>query len=762
MKTIKLFILPIIATLLLLSSSVCSQEWINHGPWHSSLTGLKYNPHDTTEVWGLSGEGGYWISSDGGEHFTFNSPLIPGIDERSPSNVYFHPEMMDMRFLQFGSYQVDSLYRSSDAGVTWQRIAVPLDTVTISCVHFSKTPPYNIYIGESIWDADHDDALVYSSEDNGDTWQVFHSIESRDQIQTIQTIPNNPDVFFIKSAGYDPLQPETHELQYTLNGGETWIEYHVDYQVHGDVNLSDDFYVDPDDPFHWLSESNVYYGVYQGIHQTWDSGESWEEISGGSPDMGYSLRNFQVDEDWNIYYCANTWYFQSEDHGQTWTSPTDDIGGWRIDFDYMRSFALSLDVSCNPMNPDNRLFANQRGLFRTNDGGESVEMVGRGIGGSSITDLLATENSLFAANKYAGLWRYDDELDGWNHCFARDVTSIIANQIDSDIIYTSGKEIYRYDSTADNYNHVVSWVYIDGAVDAVNSDIIYTHFFGQGFARSMDGGETWDNELSIGWAYSVECDPVVPGKLFVSDRPGLYLSEDYAETFELVNEDAPVFRKIVLHPQGAFYGLTENVDPGRPVENRIFFSENDGVTLSEISTNIPNNEIVDIALHPTNKYYLFAATTDGIYTTWDRGETWTLFQGNWTSPVTAIAFSPDGTDIHIGTQADGIWSFYDYFTDVDDPTDVNQLPTDFEVSAVYPNPFNSTFRVTVELPRSSHLQIELFNINGQLVRSLAEREYSAGIHTLEVGALGIGAGIYFLNVKAMREDAIQRKIVLLK
>jgi len=44
------------------------------------------------------------------------------------------------------------------------------------------------------------------------------------------------------------------------------------------------------------------------------------------------------------------------------------------------------------------------------------------------------------------------------------------------------------------------------------------------------------------------------------------------------------------------------------------------------------------------------------------------------------------------------------------------LPGIFDFDSVYPNPFNSTTRVQFELFKSSHVNVGLYNINGQLIR----------------------------------------------
>ena len=69
----------------------------------------------------------------------------------------------------------------------------------------------------------------------------------------------------------------------------------------------------------------------------------------------------------------------------------------------------------------------------------------------------------------------------------------------------------------------------------------------------------------------------------------------------------------------------------------------------------------------------------------------------------------------------------DILTAVEDD-DPPELPLNFRLSQNYPNPFNPTTQIEYSLPARGHVKIEVFNILGQQVRILIDREQPAGAH----------------------------------
>jgi len=94
--------------------------------------------------------------------------------------------------------------------------------------------------------------------------------------------------------------------------------------------------------------------------------------------------------------------------------------------------------------------------------------------------------------------------------------------------------------------------------------------------------------------------------------------------------------------------------------------------------------------------------------------------------------------------------------------DVNPLvPTQWSFDGVYPNPFNPTTSVKFGLPQSALVQAKLFNILGQEVTTLMNRNMPAGHHTLSINGENLSSGVYFLKFNAgPMEEA--HKVILLK
>ncbi len=75
-----------------------------------------------------------------------------------------------------------------------------------------------------------------------------------------------------------------------------------------------------------------------------------------------------------------------------------------------------------------------------------------------------------------------------------------------------------------------------------------------------------------------------------------------------------------------------------------------------------------------------------------------------------------------------------------------ELPDQFQVYPAFPNPFNPSTRLVFEIPGSSLVTIDIFSVDGRLVRRIFEQDRPQGMHTAVFDAQGLGSGIYFARV----------------
>ncbi len=103
-------------------------------------------------------------------------------------------------------------------------------------------------------------------------------------------------------------------------------------------------------------------------------------------------------------------------------------------------------------------------------------------------------------------------------------------------------------------------------------------------------------------------------------------------------------------------------------------------------------------------------------------------------------------------------------TDVDD-ADGSQLPRDFALGQNYPNPFNPTTVIKFALPRASDVRIELFDITGRLVRTLANAPMAAGTHSVTFDGRSssgnqLATGVYFYRLQADSFVATKKMLLM--
>lgn len=93
------------------------------------------------------------------------------------------------------------------------------------------------------------------------------------------------------------------------------------------------------------------------------------------------------------------------------------------------------------------------------------------------------------------------------------------------------------------------------------------------------------------------------------------------------------------------------------------------------------------------------------------------------------------------------------------------LPDAYALSENFPNPFNPSTSFALSLPEASDYSIRIFNVAGQLVKTL-EGHLDAGVHTLTWDGTNnqnsrVASGVYFMKAQANAFEAT-RKMLMIK
>jgi subtilisin family serine protease len=90
------------------------------------------------------------------------------------------------------------------------------------------------------------------------------------------------------------------------------------------------------------------------------------------------------------------------------------------------------------------------------------------------------------------------------------------------------------------------------------------------------------------------------------------------------------------------------------------------------------------------------------------------------------------------------------------------VPSAYAVATAYPNPFNPTTTVSVRLPETANLTLNVYNVTGQLVTTLADGQVNAGQHFFVFDGANLSSGVYFVHANVPGELSQIQKVMLMK
>jgi photosystem II stability/assembly factor-like uncharacterized protein len=337
--------------------------------------------------------------------------------------------------------------------------------------------------------------------------------------------------------------------------------------------------------------------------------------------------------------------------------------------------------------------------------------------------------------------------------------------------------------------------------------------------KSSDKGTTWDNTADLINAKAVRAIVELPNsRLFAGTSPDssdigrLFYTTNGGSSWKLVRPPHPIFRGGIFT---LFYNDGVLFAGGRVSGDNIILSSNSGNTW-----NVANLPFDDDDITLANIYFFFKTSDGAIWTGgWahgpqgivasspDNGKTWnaaseirfrnvemarifsfvqksdgSLLAGGHPGPDTVLACTSDkgatwgtgGTlpgagevlcllkardgSIYAGTTPNG-----DVFK-LSSETSVKEtprFPRDFELSQNYPNPFNGNTYLHYRLEAPGRVELCIFNVRGERVRTLAEGARHRGDSILIWDGSGddgasLPSGVYSCRLRVVFDDGAER------
>jgi len=498
--------------------------------------------------------GGLFKSTDGGE--TWN-PLTKGLPTNaqglgrigfgiSPSNPTRMYALVD------AVPEVGGLYRSDDAGESWQRVNHE-DRIwgrgfDFAWVRVSPENPDIIYICNT---------STYRSTDAGANFTAIKGAPGGDDYHTVWINPENPRIILLTSDQGATI---------TVNGGDTWSSWYN--------QPSAQFY-------HVITDNQFPYWVYGGQQESGSAGTAsrsdWGEITFrdwhpvGTEEYGYVAPDPLHP---NLIYGGKATRFDML------TSQTQDVSPVILRTGKYR-FNRTVPLIFSPAAP-HTLYLGSNVLFRTTDAGHSWQI---------ISPDLTREDPGVPPN--IGAMIASDPTQGKHRGV---IYSLAPSPLDANLIWAGTDDglIWLTRDGGQNWREVsppglTAWSKIaqldashfdpNGVYAAVNRfrlDDLHAYIY-----RTHDGGQTWDkitNGLPDDASVNVvREDPVRQGLLFAGTERAIYVSFNDGDSWQSLQLNLPAtsMRDLVVHgddiavgTHGRSFWILDDITPLRQLNEQ--------------------------------------------------------------------------------------------------------------------------------------------------------------------------------------------------
>ena len=538
-------------------------------------------------------ERGLFKSSDGGETW---QKILYVSDSIGIVDVEFAPD--DPNTLYAASWRAErkpwtiisgstngGAYKSTDAGKTWEKINLGIDSKYIGKIDFavSKSNPDRLFV------------MVEASGGKGGLYKSDNRGKSFEHMNNREELVNRP--FYYLNVESNPLNSDilyssANRFMISKDAGKTWKSYST---PHGDNH---DIWINANDTSVWIQSNDG------GANITFNSGKTWS-TQFNQP----TAEIYQVEVDDQFPYWL---YGGQQDNYSTVSVPSLPPYGLQAGPNAYITNTGGCETGPavpKPGNP-NIVYSNCKGrfgVFNKITGQEKQYYVGASnMYGHNPKNLkyrfqrvspihVSPHNAdvVYHASQY--LHKTNDDGITWE-IISPDLTAF---EIDKQVI--SGSPITR-DITGEEFYSTIYSV----RESKITKGIIWVGANDGPVHVTRDGGENWKNvtpnkKLKGGRVDSVEPSPHNDAKAFITIlryqlgdwKPYIYKTLDYGESWELITQGIPDDYPVrVLREDSEKEGLLF-----AGTEFGMFISLDDGENWESFQQNLPITPITDIKIH---------------------------------------------------------------------------------------------------------------------------------------------------------------------
>jgi photosystem II stability/assembly factor-like uncharacterized protein len=299
------------------------------------------------------------------------------------------------------------------------------DSEAIVSIALHPTNPNILYVATN-------DA-VYKSRDGAQSWERFQSFSAR-RVTTVAIDPQLPATVYAGTMG--------DAVYKSPDGGQHWLPHNVGLKEH--VSFVNQFV------FHPALSEKIYAATTVGAYLTQNGGREWEERMAGMKEVHIVVSLAINSKDPSVLYAGTTGgIYRSDDSATSWKKINT---GLIPEQELMASMALGVNViEINPVNPDIVYAGSTKGLFRTQNRGESWERIGQSLPDPFISSIVIhpAEPHMIYIGGPQGVWKSGDSGKTWqalNQGLATlNVRALAMAPKNSQTLYagTNGSGLYR-------------------------------------------------------------------------------------------------------------------------------------------------------------------------------------------------------------------------------------------------------------------------------------------------------------------------------